>query len=156
MPNKRGRPAKQTRTTRQPRETSRETVARHTGADRSRPRGGNYGGREKKEYTQVTKLFESKFKQDQFGGKVQREKLQEVIDRLTQILEDGQAARFNIDLNGKWGPYMSVTNADEYESKGRGSRGGSRGGNRGRGRQQESQDSDWGSNNDDNEGNDNW
>ena len=106
-------------------------------------RGGKYGGRGSKEYTQVGKLFESKFGRDKYWGKVQREKLQDLIARLQTILDDKEAASFNVDLNGKWGPFMSVTNADEYESKNSG--GYSR--DRGRGRddsgRDNNRDEDW-------------
>ena len=139
---KRGRPKKQAPAQEAPREARTEPRADRERRPEKEPRR-EYGGRgEKKEYTQVSKLFESKFKKDSFGGKVQREKLEALVDRLAKILEAGEAARFNIDLNGKWGPYMSVTNADEYTPRERSQGGYSRGGQT-RGRQQESQDSDW-------------
>ena len=85
---------------------------------------------------------------------MQREKLEALIERLETIFKDHEAASFNVDLNGKWGPFMSVTNADEYESKERG-RGGR---DRGRGRDRDNErngDSDWDRDNDSN-GDDKW
>ena len=153
---KRGRPRKNSKTSRETKPRERES--RHDkreehnerndrGRDSSRGRG-NYGGG-KKEYTQVGKLFESKYGRDKYWGKVQREKLEALIERLETIFKDHEAASFNVDLNGKWGPFMSVTNADEYESK-----------ERGRGRDRDNDrdgDSDWDRDKDtDSNGDDKW
>ena len=142
---KRGRPRKNSKPSREtkPRERESRREERNGREDRSErsDRGrGNYGGREKREYTQVSKLFESKFGRDKYHGKVQKDKLNDLIERLQQILEDKEAAQFYVDLNGKWGPYMSVTNADEYESKNRGGYTKSRGRDRGRDRDDKDND----------------
>ena len=154
---KRGRPRKNSKPSRETKPREREGQSDNErddhSNDRSRDRGsrdsgrgGKYGGRGSKEYTQVGKLFESKYGRDKYWGKVQREKLQDLIARLQTILDDKEAASFNVDLNGKWGPFMSVTNTDEYESKNRGGYSRDRGRNRDEGNDRHS-DSDWGRDN---------
>lgn len=105
------------------------------GRDRDDNRDRGRGRDDKAEWTSVASLRESRRSQDILTGRVQEDKLEGVITRLQDILEADGAAQFVVNLQGKYGPFISLTQGEKYEARDGGGRGGSsRGGSQDHGR----------------------